>query len=213
MYSICLWPPTFLISFINIISFWSWSLFDKLWNTYLKISVALGTEAKELMATPKRMNFWKKFQTAFDPHLPPLIFGKWCCKFCIIFVLRKPCLKVQNPKLKWPPASLELFRKFIRFGVATLPKGGKAAKWGKSTTFLKKNNFPADDTSLRCVYPPLQRTEPHNPPLGWSRCTKQYQWYGGHHHYIYLLYRRLMENAFNFFFFNFSNSFLCYITY
>ena len=49
---------------------------------------------------------------------------KW--PFCIIFMLKKPCLKVQNLQYKfldwkWPPPPLELFRKFICFGRGRLP--------------------------------------------------------------------------------------------
>ena len=49
---------------------------------------------------------------------------KW--PFCINFMLKKPCLNVQNLQhkfldWKWPPPRLELFQKFIRFGRVILP--------------------------------------------------------------------------------------------
>ena len=83
-------------------------------------------------ATKVRMFIWRNFCVFYDPishemHVAQMfnmvIGWKHTIKrpFCIIFMVKKPCLKVQILQYKfldwkWPPPLSELFRKFIRFG-------------------------------------------------------------------------------------------------
>ena len=82
--------------------------------------------------TTKSDEFSKKFQTALDP--PPLIFGKLYCNFFGKRLI-KPFIKVQNLHYKFldwkrtPALPLELFRKFIRSGSATLPLSKRYEKY------------------------------------------------------------------------------------
>ena len=61
--------------------------------------VQIGLNGLETVGVTKTVDFSEKSQTAFDP--PPLIFRKSCCKFCINFMLKKLCLKVQNLQHKF----------------------------------------------------------------------------------------------------------------
>ena len=86
---------------------------------------------KGRMALPNWMIFWKNSKRRLTP---PLIFGKLYCNFFGKRLI-KPFIKVQNLHYKFldwkriPALPLELFRKFIRSGSATLPLSKRYEKY------------------------------------------------------------------------------------
>ena len=78
------------------------------------------------LATPKQMNFWKSSSRAGEG-------GCWVMFNQKIYVVDFGPFNRAFWAWNWYRICNIIFRKFIRFGVAILPKGGKEAKWGKST--------------------------------------------------------------------------------
>ena len=75
------------------------------------------------MNPPKRMNFWKSSK---QPLTPPPHFRKVMLQFFLKFMTEVSSIMANICNINFwiendPPPSLELFRKFIRFGRGKLP--------------------------------------------------------------------------------------------
>ena len=124
---------------------------------------------RDKIVTKVRMLIWRHCCVLYDPishemhvvQMFNMVIGwKHTLKrpFYIIFMLKKPCLKVQILQYKfldwkWPPPLSELFRKFIRFGNVRHPLGKPPST--KSAVFfniVQKGGGPCSKLLLQFFY-------------------------------------------------------------